>query len=527
MIRLKLISFLCILGCLFLTFCNQQRRNKEGGNVYQEPHRPQLHYTPKENWMGPVSGLLYYEGTYHLFYQYNPDTTFMGSMHWGHAVSEDLIHWEHLPIALKPDSLGQILSGSVVLDSNNISGFGKQQDTPMIAMFTYKKQKKNSNNYKYKYTQGLAYSLDGGNSWTKYKNNPILANNKTTLLHPYIFWYEALDKWIMVLAANNHIQLFESPDLKNWNFLSRFGKNIEENMSQWERPVLFPIHADDKNKTQKWVLIISINDGGPSGGSATRYFVGDFDGKNFYYDKVKDKRWLDYGKDNFGGSIFSNIPFQDKQQIFMGWMNNWEYAQLIPTGPWRGAMTFPRKLSLSKINNQYILNSQPLRELNKLRIDSISIEPFYVKNNVRLTDNLTRRKLPIEVIISFQTHNYMRIGTPEQFGIMFSNDTNQLSVGYDKAQRIFYIDRSRTEPKDFSEFFVQSSYAPCDNLDSITKMHLLIDRSSVELHTVNGKKSITARYFNKKEMNNIDLFSRYGSIEFTGGKIYRLKSIWK
>ena len=521
MIRLKLISFLCVLGCMCLTFCNQERNNNKEGNIYQEPHRPQVHYSPKESWMGPISGLLYYGGTYHLFYQYNPDTTFIGTMHWGHAVSKDLIHWNHFSIALHPDSLGNILPGSVVVDRKNTSGFGSIHNPPLIAAFTYHNKEDDE------YHQGFAYSLDSGRTWNKYKKNPILDNyNQEGFQNPDLIWHEESGKWIISLAANNEIRFYASRDLKNWNFLSSFGEKIEKYNGKWSKPDLFPLFGNGKNnRIRKWILLIGVDEGGPNGGSATRYFVGDFNGETFS-NELKDIRWIDYGKDCYGGSTFSNIP-NTEGRIYMGWMNNWEYAQLIPTHPWRGTLTFPRELNLKNIDGQYFLSSTPIRNLEKLRMDSVNIQSLQITKEVNLTDELSLNKLPIEMIMDFKTYNRTQIGFAENFGVKLSGDTNELLVGYDNYNKVLYINRSKSGLTDFSDFFGQKIYAPYFQPDSITSMHIIVDHSSIEVFVDEGKRTITGRYFNKNGWKNIGLYARNGTVEFTGGKIYQLKSIWQ
>lgn len=253
--------------------------------LYAEKYRPLFHFTPKEKWMNDPNGMVYHKGEYHLFYQYHPESMVWGPMHWGHAVSKDLVHWTHLPIALYPDSLGMIFSGSAVVDKNNTTGFGTPGNPPLVAIFTYhhaEREKEGKNDFQ---TQGIAYSLDKGRSWTKYERNPVIGNmGVRDFRDPKVFWHEETKKWVMVLVAGDHAELYGSPDLKTWTKLSEFGKEFGAHGGVWECPDLFPLTVEGE-ETKKWVMIININPGAPNGGSGTQYFLGDFDGKVFSCDK--------------------------------------------------------------------------------------------------------------------------------------------------------------------------------------------------------------------------------------------------
>ena len=260
---------------------------------YEEPYRNQFHFSPPANWMNDPNGMVYFEDEYHLFYQYYPDSTVWGPMHWGHAVSNDLVYWKHLPIALFPDSLGYIFSGSAVIDHNNTSGFGKEGQVPMVALFTHHDingEQSGSNRFQY---QSIAYSLDKGRSWTLYEGNPVIPNpGIKDFRDPKVIWHEASQNWVMVLAVYDRAMIYTSPDLKKWAEASEFG--IEGDQRLWECPDLFPIKVEGTAE-EKWVLLVSIQKDAPNGGTATGYFVGDFDGKNFISNPA-DQYWLDYGK---------------------------------------------------------------------------------------------------------------------------------------------------------------------------------------------------------------------------------------
>ena len=308
---------------------------------YQQPHRPQIHFSPPEKWMNDPNGMVFYAGEYHLFYQFFPDSTVWGPMHWGHAVSTDLVHWQHLPIALYPDSLGYIFSGSAVVDWKNTSGLGLNGQPPLIAIYTYHNpagEKAGRKDFQY---QGLAFSHDKGRSWTKYAGNPVLPNTESIadFRDPKVLWDEASNQWVMVIAAHDQVKFRGSKDLKKWTPLSNFGKTWGAHSGVWECPDLFPIRVEGSTET-KWVLLVSINPGGPNGGSATQYFVGHFDGRQFTVDPsytaaVSGEKavWLDNGRDNYAGVTWSDIPKQNGRRLFMGWMSNWDYAQRIFSSP--------------------------------------------------------------------------------------------------------------------------------------------------------------------------------------------------
>ena len=269
---------------------------------YSEKHRAQFHFSPKEKWMNDPNGLVYYDGEYHLFYQHYPEASVWGPMHWGHAVSKDLVHGTHLPIALYPDSLGYIFSGSVVVDENNTSGFGTRDNRPLVAIYTYHSDKINKagrSDFRY---QAIAYSTDKGRSWKKYEQNPVVKNpGISDFRDPKVFLHSETNKWIMILAVKDHVELWSSDDLRSWTKLNEFGREHGAHSTAWECPDLFQVNIEGV-EGKKWVMIVSIIPGGPKGGSATQYFIGDFNGKNFTADGPKEQiLWLDYGPDNYAG----------------------------------------------------------------------------------------------------------------------------------------------------------------------------------------------------------------------------------
>ena len=368
--RIYLFPFLLLL-CMSCSHQAQEPQGKiEKEANYHEDHRPQYHFSPAANWMNDPNGMVYYEGEYHLFYQYYPDSTVWGPMHWGHAVSPDMVSWEHLPIALYPDSLGYIFSGSAVIDWDNTSGLGDGEEPPMIAIFTHHEmegERNKTNTFQY---QSIAYSNDRGRTFVKYDGNPVVSNpGIKDFRDPKVIWHEVSKKWIMVFSAYDKVRIYNSPNLIDWTFASEFG--IPDDTRLWECPDLFPIKVEGTEE-EKWVLITSIQKEGPNGGTATSYFVGDFDGSTFIGDH-KNQKWLDYGTDNYAMVTWSDVPKNDGRRLALGWMSNWQYAQKVPTDKWRSAMTLPRSLILHKTKDDYVLRSQPVKELKVLEERSMSI----------------------------------------------------------------------------------------------------------------------------------------------------------
>jgi len=501
--------------------------------AYSEAHRPQFHFSPKEKWMNDPNGMFYYDGEYHLFYQHYPDSSVWGPMHWGHAVSKDLAHWENLPIALYPDSLGYIFSGSAAVDWNNTSGFGKAGQPPLVAMYTYHdvvKEKAGNNSYQ---TQGIAWSLDRGRTWTKYDKNPVLPNpgGVRDIRDPKIIWHEVSKQWVVVLAVGDHIEFWGAPDLKKWTKLSEFGKQIGAHGGVWECPDLFPLVVEQTNET-KWVLIVNINPGGPNNGSAAQYFVGDFDGKNFKLDAglaqdvpLGKGVWVDWGKDNYAGVTWSDLPKEDGRRIFIGWMSNWEYANIVPTTIWRNAATLPRTLALAKREEGYMLISQPVKELKTLRGESFQLSKTEISEQLDLTDQLGFSSTLSEMELEF----VLPEGGTGSFGVELSNAKGEsYRIGYNAAARQFFSDRTRSGNLSFSEKFApKASIAPRFSKEKTLRMHLFFDVASAELFADGGATVMTEIFFPGEDFNQVKLFADGGKAELAGGQVYQLKSIWK
>ena len=341
-------------------------------------YRPVYHHTPLYGWMNDPNGMVYKDGEYHLYYQYNPYGSKWGNMHWGHSVSRDLIHWQHLDPAIARDTLGHIFSGSTVVDKDNTAGYGKDA---LIALYT-------SASDKYGQIQCMAYSTDDGRTYTKYEHNPILTpfDGLKDFRDPKVFWYEPDKKWIMIVSADKNMRFYSSTDLKEWTYLSQFGEGYGAQPNQFECPDFVQLPVDGNKDNMKWVMIVNINPGCMFGGSATEYFVGTFDGKAFKCDtKPQITKWLDYGKDHYAAVCISNTG---DRTIALPWMSNWQYANITPIKQYRGANGLPRELTLYTKDGQTYVAANVVPEAKALRKDSRAIEGFSLNGEHRI-DNLT------------------------------------------------------------------------------------------------------------------------------------------
>ena len=482
---------------------------------YKEPFRPQYHFTPESGWMNDPNGLVYHDGVYHLFYQFYPHATVWGPMHWGHATSTDMIHWEHRPIALFPDQNGLIFSGSAVVDTHNTSGFGKDGIAPLVAVFTYHNMEGEKTGGSDFQTQGIAYSLDNGISWTKYEGNPVLPNNGIRdLRDPKVFWHEESKSWIMALVAGDHAKFYRSINLKQWDNISDFGFEQGAHGGVWECPDLFPLKVKGTDE-EKWVLIISIGGGGPNGGSGTQYFVGDFDGTTFTSDQQTFK-WLDWGTDNYAGVTYNQVPNGDR--IFIGWMSNWQYALATPASTWRSAMTLPRKLTLEKHGDTYLLNNYPLEEVNLLagapRSEHIDLESGQAQSLI--LEGLNQKK------IAFKAPN-------ADFKITFSNELGeQVGLIYDKASQLLMLDRTQSGHTDFNyEFGNKLHYMVVNEVKEEFLVELYLDWSSLETFINGGQYAMTQLLFPSQPFNRLTFQNlSQEKILFQAIEISTMKSTW-
>lgn len=481
-----------------------------------EQHRPLIHFTPETGWMNDPNGMFYLDGEYHLFYQHYPDSTVWGPMHWGHAVSKDLVHWERLPIALYPDSLGYIFSGSAVVDVNNTSGFGSQQNPPVVAIYTYhddEARRAGRNDFQ---SQAIAYSTDKGRTWKKYEGNPVLKSpGIEDFRDPKVSWIEKAGQWVMTLAVRDHIEFYGSPDLKQWKKLSEFGKNDGSHGGVWECPDLFEMTDDTGEK--KFVLLVSINPGAPNGGSGTQYFVGNFDGRRFVSDTPdRNAGWIDYGTDNYAGVTFANVPATDGRLLFVGWMSNWLYANVVPTQSWRSATTVARTLTLGKSGRTHTLKSLPVEEMSKLVSKTRNVDAASNVDTLRIVSANDSLSVPMIIRGTISASDFV---------VELSNGRQQKVVaGFDRSRNEFYIDRSVNMPSDFYNDFQKRMTAPRVAQGDTIGIIAVIDVSSVEFFFDDGATTMTAITFPDEVFSEVKIS---GASLSTGPiKIEYLSSIW-
>jgi len=459
-----------LVGSFFMAHTNAQSQVQPDAKLTNENlYRPRFHFTPQQGWMNDPNGMIYLNGQYHLFFQHYPDGTVWGPMHWGHATSGDLVQWKEQPIALYPDSIGMIFSGSAVLDKNNTSGLARGGIAPLVAIYTQHNMPGEKAGRIDFQNQSIAYSLDEGKTWTKYAGNPVLKTpNLKDFRDPKVIWHEPTQKWSMSLAVADHVEFYSSPNLINWNKESEIGKNLFAHGGVWECPDLLSFKV---NGQTVWVLLVSMNPGGPNSGSATQYIVGDFDGHTFK-PYTTDIKWMDYGPDNYAGVTFSNVG---DRNILIGWMSNWNYANVVPTEKWRSAMTVPRELSLVKQasnSNQFLLVSTPVKELKNAFVQIVSKE------------NVIPNRIDIKDIKA--TH----------FEIILSNTYNEkLIVGYHADKKQFYIDRTNAGVSNFNPGFAAAAVAPRLSFTMNMDLSILLDKTSIELFADGGRTVMTALFF--------------------------------
>ncbi len=473
--------------------------------ITPELFRPLIHFTPQKAWINDPNGMVYYDGEYHLFYQYHPDSTVWGPMHWGHAVSRDLVNWEHLPIALYPDENGTIFSGSAVIDWHNTAGFGEEA---MIAIFTHDKQPRQS--------QSIAYSLDKGRTWTKYEGNPVLPppSGIRNFRDPKVFWYGTQEAgyWVMVLAVGQTTLFYRSADLKAWQSMSGFGLTEGAQCGIWETPDLFELPVAGTNET-RWVLTLGINNCAPAGGSGTQYFVGHFDGERFTNENDKETvLWADYGADFYAAQSFSDSP--DGRRIWMAWMSNWDYATTTPPETWRGAMSIPRELGLAKTADGIRLTQQPVAELQSKLMAETEVASTVLTDDGSIT---------IESSAEAQLINATFTILPEssRFGIrVHVGDGQSATVGYSRKERVLFTSRSEAGVTDFNEKFTTGHIASLEA--DVIQLQIIVDGSAVEVFANDGTLVMTERIFTTTGSRDIEIFADGGRIQLDSAQLYEI-----
>ena len=454
-------STLFVFGILVivLTACV----NQPAHHLTDEPFRSVYHHSPAQNWMNDPNGMFYDDATqlWHLYYQHNPFGTTWGPMHWAHATSTDLIHWEQHPIALAPDSLGTIFSGSIVIDRNNTAGFG---ENAIVAIYT---QSEICGQH-----QSIAYSLDGGMTFTKYEGNPVLKGDIADFRDPKVFWDEQTNRWMMILACQQEVRFYSSINLRDWTYESSFGANYGEHSGVWECPDL--IRLGDH-----WVLLLNINPGGPFGGSATQYFVGNWDGTTFTcIDDPEETKWLDYGKDHYATVTWNSAP--DGRIVAIGWMSNWQYANVVPTQAFRSQNTIARDLSL------YTDDKGEIR---------VAVVPS-PENDALLGKKITR---PADACVID-----LELSGTETSVITLSNSKGEKVVmTLDVHAHTFAMDRTAAGDCSFSQDFAAVTVSPLFVAREQYNVRLFIDHCSIEAFDANGYWAMTNLVFPTKPYNQI------------------------
>ncbi len=440
----------------------EMKQSNEFDTANRERFRPLYHHTPVYGWMNDPNGMFYKDGVYHLYYQWNPYGSQWENMTWGHSTSRDLIHWEAQPTAIEPDAIGTIFSGSCVVDKKN---------DRVVAFYTSAGQNQ---------VQSMAVSKDNGITFQKEASNPILTSNEPDFRDPKAFWNPEIQKWNLVLAVGQEMRIYSSPNLKDWTYESSFGKGYGNHDGVWECPDLMKLQVRGTDK-QKWMLICNINPGGPFGGSATQYFVGDFDGKKFTCEH-KDTRWMDYGKDHYATVTFDNAP--DGRKIALAWMSNWQYANSVPTMQYRSANSVPRDLNLFEYQGETYCSVTPSKEL-------LSARGKKVKKLSETCEVVIDMKAKTEIVLS-------------------NTKGEQVIMSYDGKNGTFSMDRSKSGNVSFSEAFPVVTVAP--TYGDIHQLRIFIDRCSIEAIDADGKMAMTNLVFPSEPYNNIKVKSGKATI---------------
>jgi fructan beta-fructosidase len=484
--------------------------------LYQEPYRPQFHFTPQRNWMNDPNGLVFYKGEYHLFYQFNPFGEKWGHMSWGHAVSRDLLHWQNLPVALREENGIMVFSGSAVVDARNTSGLCKSSDpndpSCLIAIYTGHRTDGTLQ------TQNIASSNDRGRTWTKYAGNPVIDLHKKDFRDPKVFWYASGAYWVMaaVLPDEHKVRFFRSPDLKQWTALSDFGP-AGATGGVWECPDLFALPIDGDPLRTRWVLIVNLNPGGLRGGSGAQYFTGQFDGQRFLSDSPPDKTfWVDYGADFYAVSSYNNVP--GGRSIWIGWVSNWLYGQDEPTSPWRTMQSIPRELGLKQTPDGLRLVQRPIAEMKTLRANALELPaPSGVEEANRFLARHHAGGDTLEVLAEIDPGDASEAGFRVRIG-----GAESTLVGIAREPRSLFIDRTHSGQSSFHAAFPARHAAPLSARTTHT-LHFFIDRSSVELFGDDGTAVITDRIYPAPQSNGIELYASGGAARIVSLRLWTLR----
>ncbi len=502
LLKFKLGSNDPIRGKLSAVCCKEMKLSDTFDTGNREKFRPTYHFSPLYGWMNDPNGMVYKDGEYHLFYQHNPYGSKWGNMHWGHAISKDLINWEHRPDAITPDALGTIFSGSAVVDTDNTAGFGAGA---IVAIYTQNSDRQ---------VQSIAYSTDNGRSFTKYENNPVLTSDARDFRDPKVFWHKETQRWIMLLAVGQEMQIFSSSNLKDWAFESSFGEGQGAHGGVWECPDLFELPVDGTNE-KKWVLLCNLNPGGPFGGSATQYFVGTFNGKEFVNESPSKTKWMDWGKDHYATVTWSDAP--DNRRIAIAWMSNWQYANDVPTFQYRSPNSVPRDLSLFTVDGETYLQSAASPELLKLR-DISKKRSFKVNGTRTIKDMIAGNEGAYEIELTIENQYADVIGFR-----LYNDKGEEVDMQYDMKEKKFSMDRRKSGDVGFNENFPMLTWTAIESGKDELKLRLFVDKSSVEAFVDGGRFVMTNQVFPSEPYTHIDFYSKGGAYKVDSFVIYKLK----
>lgn len=473
----------------------------------REKYRPLYHHTPAYGWMNDPNGMFYKDGVWHLYFQHNPYGSTWGNLSWGHSTSTDLVHWQYEGDPVMPDAWGLIFSGSSVVDTDNTAGFGPGA---IVAFYTSAK----STPWGDVQMQSMAYSTDGGKSFTRYEGNPILTSTERDFRDPKVFWYAPGKHWVMLLAVGQQMQIFSSKNLKEWKHESDFGLKHGAHGGVWECPDLVELPIEG-TKEKRWVLICNLNPGGPFGGSATQYFVGTFDGKKFTNQFPTKTKWMDYGKDHYATVTFSNAP--DGRCVALGWMSNWQYAAVVPTKQYRSANTIARDLTLYRQGGDLLLKSAPSKEIEAARKDMKSLKKFNVSDAYSIDNLLDDNNGAYEIEMEIRNN-----GAEKIVFTLLNGKGESVKMYYDTALRQFVMDRSVSGETAFSRDFPAMTVAPVPETGDFT-LRLFVDRSSIEAFGDGGKFVMTNIVFPSEPYNSMKFEAVRGSFTVKKMNVYKLK----
>ena len=506
-------------------------------------YRPSYHHTPSYGWMNDPNGMFYKDGIYHLCYQYNPYGSKWGNMHWGHAISRDLIHWKEVEPTIARDPMGHIFSGSAVIDKDGTANYGKDA---IVALYTSASDKNGQ-------IQCMAYSTDGGYTFHKYSGNPVLTpfDGLKDFRDPKVFWYAPLKKWYMIVSADKEMRFYSSPDLKKWTYVSAFGRGYGAQPNQFECPDFFQLPVDGNPNKKKWVMIVNINPGCLFGGSATEYFIGDFDGKSFVCDsKPSVAKFLDYGKDHYATVTFSGV--QDRV-LGIAWMSNWQYANVTPIRQYRGANTLPREFKLfTGKDGQTYMSSNVVPEVAGLRKtfkrlpDLVITQGKDSKNLSSSKENAFEMEMDVTPSDAAKTGFILYNEKGEKVDIYFDMKAGRLVMDRTESGRTKFGEKAEAhkiekefdlhEHREIKESFRKlnsvnykndfalGTWAPLSLCDSKTyHLDVFVDKCSIEIFVNGGRIAMTNLVFPTQPYTSVKFYSDGNKATYRNIKVSELR----